>query len=185
MKIISGKYKGKKIYTLKKKLLKPTNSITKKILFQWLSPFIKNKICLDCFAGTGSLSLESLSRNAKHVTLIEKNYKISKLIKKNFKNIKNKYFKIYTKNSIKWLKKNKKKFNLIFIDPPYNKNYINKIIKLIKKNNIIKEKTFIYIETFKKNINIKVPKKWFLYKEKIKHSTKLLLYIIKPKLNKK
>ncbi len=179
MKIISGKYKGKIIYVIKKNILKPTTSITKKILFEWLNPFIKNKICLDCFAGTGSLSLESLSRKAKHVTLIEKNYKIAKLIKKNFKTIKNKYFKIYIKDSIKWLKKNKKKFNIIFIDPPYKNNYINNIIKLINENKIIKKNTFIYIETFKKNNNIIIPKKWILYKKKIIHSTKLLLYINK------
>ncbi len=178
MKIISGKYKGKKIYTIKKKILKPTISIIKKILFEWLNPFIKNKICLDCFAGTGSLSLESLSRKAKHVTLIENNYKIFKLIKKNFENIKKKYFKLYKINLIKWFNINKKKFDLIFIDPPYyNNNYINKIIKLIIKNKITKKKTFIYIETFKKNNNIIIPKKWFLYKKKIKYSIKILLYI--------
>ncbi len=178
MKIISGIYKGKKIYTIKNKILKPTTSIIKKILFEWLNPFIKNKICLDCFAGTGSLSLESLSRKAKHVTLIEKNYKITKLIKKNFKNIKTKYFKIYKNNSIKWIKKNKKQFDIIFIDPPYNNNYINNIIQILKEKKIIKKQILVCIETFKNNNNIFIPKKWFLYKKKIKNSTKLLIYII-------
>ncbi len=180
MKIISGKYKGYKINIINKKILKPTNSITKKTLFEWLTPFIKNKICLDCFAGTGSLSLESLSRNAKHVTIIEKNYKIAKYIKKNFKKIKKKYFKLKIKNSISWIKKQKNiKFNLIFIDPPYKKNYINKIIKLLEKKKFNYKNTFIYIETYIKNNIIKIPKTWMLYKKKQNHSTKFFLYIKK------
>ncbi len=177
MKIISGIYKNKKIYTLNNNKLKPTTSINKKILFEWINKNIINKKCIDCFAGTGSLSLEAISRKAKYTLLIEKNYKIANIIKKNFKNINKKKFKIKIKNSIKWLKKIKNiKYDIIFIDPPYEKiNYINKIINIIEKNNIIKKKSLIYIET-KKNNKIKIPHQWILCKKKIIHSSIIMLY---------
>ncbi len=178
MKIISGKYKNKKIYTLNNKKLKPTSSINKKILFEWINKYIINKKCIDCFAGTGSLSLEAISRKAKYTLIIEKNYKIANIIKKNFKDINKKKFKIKIKNSIKWLKKIKNiKYNIIFIDPPYKKKkYINKIINIIEKNNIIKKKSLIYIETQKQNNIYNIPSNWILYKKKIIHSTIMMLY---------
>ncbi len=177
MKIISGIYKNRKIHTIKKNILKPTPSIIRKILFEWINKYIKNKICLDCFSGTGSLGLESLSRKAKYVLLLEKNYKIYKIIKKNFKNINKKKFKIKKIDSILWLKKQKKKkYNIIFIDPPFKKKiYIYKIIKILENNKLIKKKSLIYIETYKKN-KIKKPKKWIIYKQKIIHSTKIIVY---------
>ncbi len=177
MKIISGKLKGKKIKILKDKSTKPTLSIIRKTLFDWLNPYIKNRICLDCFAGSGILSLESISRNVKHVTLIEKKYKTIKNIIKNFKNINKKKYSIINIDIISWLKKNKKKFNLIFIDPPYKYNKINILIKLIVNNGLLKKKSFIYIETYKKNKSINFPKEWYLHKKKKTSNIKYKLFI--------
>ncbi len=175
IKIIGGKFKGIKIKTLKDKNIKPTLVTIRKTLFDWLNPFIKNFKCLDCFAGSGILSLESISRYAKHVTLIEKKYKIFKNIKNNFKKIKKKKYSIVNINILTWLKKKKIKYNLIFIDPPYKNNNINLIIKLINKNNLSK-KSFIYIETYKKNKILNIPKKWKLYKKKNTQNIKYQLF---------
>ncbi len=179
MKIISGKFKGKNIKILNDKLIKPTLSIIRKTLFNWLNPYIKNYACLDCFAGSGILSLESISRKAKHVTLIEKKYKITKNIIRNFRKISKKKYSIINIDILTWLKKNKKKFDLIFIDPPHKYNKINFLIKLIKKNKILKKNSFIYIETYKKNKFIDIPPKWYLYKKKKTGNIKYKLFIKK------
>ncbi len=175
-KIISGKFKGTKIKILKNKNIRPTLCTIRKTLFDWLNPFIKKSKCLDCFAGSGILSLEAISRKAKHVTLIEKKYQISQNIIKNFQKIKIKNYSIFNIDIKTWLKKNKKKFNLIFIDPPYKKN-INDIIKLMIEKNIFKKKSLIYLETYKKNKLINIPNNWFLYKKKKTQNIKYKLFI--------
>lgn len=161
MKIISGNLKGIKINIPKNLNIRPTTSKTRKILFEWLNNFIKNKKCLDCFCGSGSLSIESISRKASHITILEINYKIIQILKKNLKNIKNKKFTIIKTNTIQWIKKNKKTaFDIIFIDPPYKMtNLLNKSINIIENNKLIKKKSLIYIETYRKNNIIKIPKK--------------------------
>ncbi len=177
MKIITGNYKGQKLKYIKNKLLKPTTSIIKKILFSWLLPFIKNTKCLDCFAGTGALSLEAISNKAKYVTLIEKNYKIFNIIKKNFYKININKYNLLNKNCITFLKKKKiTNFDIIFLDPPFYIINLNKIIQIINNYNIININGLIYIETFLYN-NIIIPKSWYLYKHKIKHNIKFFLYI--------
>ncbi len=181
IKIISGKLKGMKIYFSKNKCIKPTLNTIREKLFNWLNFNIKNKKCLDCFSGSGALSLESISRSAKHVTILEKNYKAFKNIKKNFNKIKKKKYNIINTNLISWLKKIKKKFfDIIFIDPPYKSNLVNKTIKIIEKNNITKKNSYIYIET-KKKYNIHIPKKWIIYKKYIKSTNKYIL--LKKKIN--
>ncbi len=177
IKIISGKYKNIHINTIINKNLKPTLSYIRKIIFNWLNKKIKNKICLDCFSGTGILSIESLSNNAKFVFLIEKNYKIYKNIKKNIKKIKNNNYKIINININTWLKKKKNiKFDIVFIDAPFNnKNILNNTIKLINKNNFLKKKSIIYIEINKK-YNLIIPKSWKIYKKKKIKNIKIYLF---------
>ncbi len=176
--IISGLYKGMIIKIPKNKKIRPTLITIKKTLFDWINNFIQNKKCLDCFSGSGSLSIESLSRKALHVTILEKNKKTIKIIKNNLKKINKKKYKIIKTNTIKWLKNNKIYFDIIFIDPPYKKNYINKIIKIIEKNKIAKKNSLIYIETYK-NKKIKIPNTWILYKKKKTQTSKHILYIHK------
>ncbi len=181
IKITSGKFKNLNIKTIKNNLLKPTSINIRKTLFNWLYKYIKNKICLDCFSGTGILGMECISNNAKYVILLEKNYKIFNNIKKNFKNINNKNYKIININSLIWLKKKKNIiFDLIFIDPPYKMiNLLNKSINIIENNKLIKKNSLIYIETYKKNNIIKIPKKWKIYKKKKNKNNKFYLFIKK------
>ncbi len=179
IKIISGKFRNIHIKTINNKLLKPTLINIRKTLFNWLNKYIKNKICLDCFSGSGILGIECLSNNAKYVILLEKNYKIFNNIKKNINNIKKTNYKIININSLIWLKKkNNIIFDIIFLDPPYKMtNLLNKCIKIIENNNLIKKNSLIYIETSKKNNNIKIPKKWKIYKKKKNNNNKFYLFI--------
>ncbi len=167
--ISSGKYKFLKLKINKKTNIRPTLSKVKKLLFNWLYPFIKNSICLDCFAGTGALSIESLSQGAKHITMIEKNYKnIIYLIKNTQILLKNQYTIIY-KDIINWLKQTNihKKYQIIFLDPPYTYNKWNILLSKLDKYNMLTKNALIYIET-NKNINtFNIPQTWSLYKNKI------------------
>lgn len=87
--IISGKLKGKKIRIKNNLNIRPTTNRIRETIFNWLSGYIKNARCLDCFAGSGALGIEAISRDAKFVTLLEVQKKNSYFIKRKHKAIKN------------------------------------------------------------------------------------------------
>lgn len=108
IRIISGKLRHRNIITIANKKIRPTKNIIKETIFNWLSNKIINSKCLDCFAGSGSLGIEAISRNAKSVTFLEKNKKILENIKNNIKKLKIKNVKLINTDTISWLKKKMK-----------------------------------------------------------------------------
>ena len=83
IRIIGGKWKGKKISFEINSKLRPTPDRAKEMVFNWLGNDLRNYNCLDIFAGTGAMGLESLSRGAKKVDFIEKDVRTSQRLKKN------------------------------------------------------------------------------------------------------
>jgi len=73
IRIIAGKHRGRKLPVLMAEGLRPTTDRVKETVFNWLMPYIQDAKCLDCFAGSGSLAFEAMSRGAKEVTLLELN----------------------------------------------------------------------------------------------------------------
>ena len=181
--IISGKFKGKKIYIKNIECLRPTLSRIKETIFNWLNDYIINANCLDCFAGSGSLSIECISRYAKFCTIIDNNIIMINCIKKILLNINSiNISELININILKWIKNYKKhiKYDVIFLDPPFfNIILINEVIYLLEHNNyIFKKKTFIYLEIDKMNYNkIKIPLNWYLHKNKIYNNIIVSIYI--------
>ena len=152
MRIIAGKNKGTKLNTLEgNDVTRPTLDRVKESIFSILYPYLEDSEVLDLFAGSGALALESLSRGAKHAVLCDKSYKAIKVIKENVSKTKqeenvdiiNKDFE----TAIKILSENKKKFDIIFLDPPYKTNYIQKSVNLIIENQLLKDDGIIMAET--------------------------------------
>ncbi|UPT14415.1 16S rRNA (guanine(966)-N(2))-methyltransferase RsmD [Buchnera aphidicola] len=174
--IISGKLKGKKISFKNNLNIRPTTNRIREILFDWLAKDIKNSRCLDCFAGSGALGLEAISRHAEFVTLLEIEKKIVFSLIKNSKELNVSNIEIIHTNTLEWLKKTKKPYDIIFIDPPYNTKLIENTIILLEKRKWIKNKSIIYIET-KKNQSLIIPHNFTLYKKKTTNNIEFYLYI--------
>ncbi|CAL4317782.1 Ribosomal RNA small subunit methyltransferase D [Buchnera aphidicola (Periphyllus testudinaceus)] len=167
LRIIGGKFKRHKIYIKHTKNLRPTQNFIRETLFNWLKKYIQNSKCLDCFSGSGILGIEAISRNAKFVTSLEINKNSIENIKKNKKKLKIKNMEIIHTNSLIWLKKKKFKYDIIFLDPPYNNTkLLKKSIFLLEKNNWTKKNTIIYIEKKNNKKNVITPKNWIIQKEK-------------------
>ncbi|GAB4222113.1 MAG: 16S rRNA (guanine(966)-N(2))-methyltransferase RsmD [Francisella sp.] len=152
IRVIAGKYKNRKLKFPNITGLRPTSDQLKETIFNWLNPFVYNSICIDAFAGSGSLGIESLSRGAKKSIFYEVNFKALVQIKENLKNLAITNFEIYKKDSIKALSTLSKldishSRLIIFLDPPFNKNIIPKALNSIRKNQNIPNETLIYIET--------------------------------------
>ncbi|WP_218460689.1 16S rRNA (guanine(966)-N(2))-methyltransferase RsmD [Rickettsia sp. TH2014] len=157
LKIISGKYRNQIIPTAKNIKYRPSTGKLKEAIFSILTSaeFIGNKLfnenthILDLFAGSGSLAFESLSRGAGFVTLIDidtSSLKIAEGFAKSL-NIENRV-NFVNLNALNLPKANKV-FDLVFIDPPYHKDIVPKIMKLLINNNWLKDGTIIVIEMAK------------------------------------
>lgn len=149
IRIIGGKWKGKKISFTLDKDIRPTPDKAKETLFNWLGQNLNQFSCLDLFAGTGAMGLESLSRNAEKVIFVEKNkYLVDGLIKTISELECEDDTEVFNQDCVKWLKSNSPKnpFDLIFVDPPFNKSYAKKVFDEIKRNNFLVENSIVYLE---------------------------------------
>ncbi|ABV75080.1 N6-adenine-specific methylase [Rickettsia akari str. Hartford] len=157
LKIISGKYRNQIIPTAKNIKYRPSTGKLKEAIFSILTSgeftvnklFNENTHILDLFAGSGSLAFESLSRGAGFATLIDidtSSLRIAKAFAKSL-NIEDKvnFVNINALN----LPQANKAFDLVFIDPPYHKDIVPKVMKLLIKNNWLEGGTIIVIEMAK------------------------------------
>ena len=134
---ISGGYlKGKSIPFDHKRSLRPTSNKLREILFDWLQFEIKDFECLDLFAGTGALGIEAISRGAKNSFLIELNKKNYLFIRSTLQALElESKSTVLFKDAISWASKNDlSKFNLIFADPPFEKDIEEKLLGVLASN---------------------------------------------------
>ena len=147
IRIISGKIGGRNLKTSDNKNLRPTPAKMREQLFSWLRPLINDFICLDLFAGSGSLGIEAISNGAQKVIFIEQNQDIYNSLKRNCSELNIlEEVELYRQSAENYVRRVKDiKFDLILLDPPYNRNYINILLpKIIEK--FVKNGTYIFIE---------------------------------------
>lgn len=148
MRIISGKAKATKLYTLEGENTRPTLDRIKEPLFSIIQTRIKNAIVLDLFSGSGALALESLSRGAKKAILCDNSVKAIEVIKKNIiKTHFEEQTEIICKDYKKCLENLNEKMDLIFIDPPYEKNLAINAVNIILNKDLLSENGLIIVET--------------------------------------
>ena len=168
IRIIGGKWKGKKIYFNLNDDLRPTPDRAKETLFNWLGQDLNKMYCLDLFSGTGALGLEALSRGAKKVTFVEKNKDYLQKIKKVYLEMSEKKdCDFFCAECLEWVQNNrsKAKYDLIFIDPPFNKNLIDNLLSNILRRELLSERGKIYFE-FEKKLDLEIPESLSLKKKK-------------------
>lgn len=149
MRIISGKAKGTKLYTLEGTNTRPTLDRVKESIFNIIQNEIEGAKILDLFAGSGAIGLEFLSRGAEKAILCDKSKEAIQIIKKNIvKTHMEEKAQIYNTDFETCLEKVKEyKFDIIYLDPPYETNYISKALKKINELGITKKESIIIIET--------------------------------------
>lgn len=158
MRIISGCIKGRKLTSLssRQKIIRPTPDRAREALFNILNDKISGAHVLDLFSGTGALGLESLSRDAALVVLVDNNKYSQEIIKKNIGlclpgyqgDCKLHLLKIDLKKSLKnhFTLVAPNGFDLIFADPPYDKKISHHILENIDKSDILRANGILIIE---------------------------------------
>jgi 16S rRNA (guanine966-N2)-methyltransferase len=174
MRVIGGRFKGKKLLEPKDKETRPLKDLTKESIFNIInhsnkfSIEIKKAYVLDLFSGVGSFGIECLSQGADHVTFIEKYDGVLPILKKNINNLKSEINYEIIENDILnnfEFKSLKLRYDIIFLDPPYKEKVLKNILNTIIENKILKDNGVIIIHRHKKEID-EFPKNFQLIDEK-------------------
>lgn len=147
MKVISGKYKGRKIEGFDIEGTRPTMDRVKESLFATIQNYIKESVVLDLFSGSGNLGIEALSEGASYAYLVDKNIKCIKTINKNINNMGIENVKVLNMDYKLALKQINKKLDLIFLDPPYKTSLIEDSLKLIDEYDLLSDDGLIVCES--------------------------------------
>lgn len=149
MRVISGSYKGKKIKSLSHNDTRPTTDKVRENIFNILGQ-VDGEV-LDLFAGTGALGIEALSRGAASCIFIDGAKDAVKIIKENTRDVEEEteVYRNDYRRALKALAKRGRSFDLIFLDPPYDKNIIPRILPEISRTGLLKAGGRIVVETRK------------------------------------
>ncbi|WP_281164923.1 16S rRNA (guanine(966)-N(2))-methyltransferase RsmD [Liquorilactobacillus sicerae] len=150
MRVISGKYRGRKLKAVPGQLTRPTTDKVKESVFNMLGNSLSGQI-LDLYAGSGSLGIEAISRGAQQAILVDHQFQAVKTIKENIKATKEEnLFRVYKADSFKILNlfaKQQLKFAYLFLDPPYKKQKINQVLQRFSELKLWQEGGIAVCET--------------------------------------
>ncbi len=150
IRVIAGKAGGLKLKTPKGFSTRPTVDRVKESVFNILNPYIEGSTVLDLFSGTGALGIEALSRGADSAVFVDSDKTCCGIIRENLShtgfNEKGTVYRRKVYGAIRELGLKQCSFDIIFMDPPYLKNFIQETIHLLVKNDIIKDKGIIVVE---------------------------------------
>lgn len=161
MRIISGSYKGKKLFLPDPTITRPLRDYVKESLFNLLTHSkltnfnLVNSNILDVFSGSGSFGIECLSRGAEKVIFIEKEKKTFAILNKNIQNLSlEQQCTLLNKNILNFdfRKLLEPSVDLLFLDPPFQFNFLNELFNLLKENSDKLAKSLIIIHFENKNV---------------------------------
>lgn len=147
LRIIAGRWRGRKIPVLDLPGLRPTTDRIRETLFNWLTPYINHSRCLDLFSGSGALGLEALSRGASHVFFVDKHPQVIQQIKKNLQALN---ATTDAESLVASIPDNHIKlgdpYDIIFLDPPFQQNLLPACLHWLSTAKLLTPQTIIYIE---------------------------------------
>ena len=145
LRVIGGEFKRRKLDQPSLDITRPTKDIAKEGLFNSLGD-IEGLTFLDCFGGSGAMGIEARSRHAKDVTIIEYSKEAFKVILKNLSTIGINDVKVINDDFFRAIKRLKRSFDIIFIDPPYKMEIGEDFVQTLIDNELVSDKTRIVIE---------------------------------------
>lgn len=148
MRVISGKYKGRELRGFDIDGTRPTMDRVKESMFAMIQDKINGSVCLDLFAGSGALGIEAISNGSSKTYFVDNSKEAINILKYNLSKVDDNYEIInndYNK-ALKHFKDNNVKFDIVLLDPPYQKLYINKIITSIIDNELLNRNGIIVTE---------------------------------------
>lgn len=174
MRVISGIARGHKLISLEGDLTRPTTDRVKEAMFSIIQMNIAGSVVLDMFAGSGALGIEALSRGAVWCDFVENNKQASEVIQKNIEKTRLKdIFALHNSNAQSFAERCNKKYDVVFLDPPYNKGLCEEAMSLLKEYDLLNDGAIIVCEaSVEEIINSTYPEK----KQAKYGNTKLVIF---------
>jgi 16S rRNA (guanine966-N2)-methyltransferase len=153
IRIIAGKYKGA-LLSVDHDAVKPTPDRIRETVFNWLTPFLVESRVIELYGGTGSLSVESISRGSKSSTFIDSSKKVCEVFKDAIIRYRINGIEVICADANKLIKNEceKEPYDLIFLDPPYQTLDFNQILSDLYQHSWANQSSLIYLES---NTNLK------------------------------
>lgn len=181
VRIIGGEWRGRKLPVIEANGLRPSSDRIRETLFNWLMPYVAGSRCLDLFAGTGALGFESLSRGAAHVDFVETQCQVFGALESNI-SLLNAQASVWHESAESYLRRiqgnqGAKKYDIVFIDPPFAGDLLESTISQICTTNCLKSGSWVYIES-SVNQAFSFPATWGLHREKQTKQVASRLFLI-------
>lgn len=150
LRVISGKARGLKLESLEGLTTRPTLDKVKQAIFNMLFDITYDATVLDLFSGSGAMGIECISRGSKECTFVDIEKDAIDIINKNIKKAKfENESKVIKSDFISFLNSTNQKFDLVFLDPPYDSDYYEKSLCLLKQNDLLNQNAVIVVESSK------------------------------------
>ncbi|MGV7091188.1 16S rRNA (guanine(966)-N(2))-methyltransferase [Siccibacter turicensis] len=180
IRIIGGQWRGRKLPVPDSPGLRPTTDRVRETLFNWLAPHLVDARCLDCFAGSGALGLEALSRYAARTTLIEMERGVAQQLTQNLATLKATQGQVVNTNTLEFLSKSGEPHDIVFVDPPFRKGLLEQTVTLLEQNGWLADNALIYIESEAEGGLPALPASWQLHREKVAGQVAYRLFCREP-----
>ncbi|HIY30379.1 MAG TPA: 16S rRNA (guanine(966)-N(2))-methyltransferase RsmD [Candidatus Mediterraneibacter avicola] len=152
MRVIAGSARSLRLKTLDGMETRPTTDRIKETLFNIIGPTVYDSIFLDLFSGSGGIGIEALSRGAKEAVFVEKNPKAMSCIRENLKFTRLEPKAVTVTGDVLdalYRLEGEKVFDLIFMDPPYDRGYEEQVLRYLAGSSLVYEDTVIIAEASK------------------------------------
>jgi 16S rRNA (guanine966-N2)-methyltransferase len=168
LRIIGGKWRGRKLDFPDVEGLRPTPDRVRETLFNWLQGHVVDAHCLDLFAGSGALALEALSRGAARAVLVDNNRQATQQLEDHLRTLHCNEAVVSRLSAIDFLKRGPggAHYNLLFLDPPFGKGLINECIPLLTAQPWLKAGSYLYLEMESSLPIPALPENWQRLREK-------------------
>ena len=176
IRIIGGKWRGRKIPVVDSGSLRPTPDRVRETLFNWLQPRVPGARCLDLFAGTGALGLEAASRGAEQVLLVERDADRCRRLQEQVHRFGAEQVTIKQADALVWLPAaGKETYDIIFLDPPFGLGLIPKCLDILVATHCLAAQGLVYVESERPAPQL--PPGWYVKKQATAGNVQCMLLI--------
>lgn len=145
VRIIGGQWRSRIVRFPSAPSLRPTPDRLRETLFNWLGQDLTGKVCLDLFAGSGALGFESASRGARAVVMVEQDAAILRALRATQTTLGASQVEIYRADAFTFLKTEARRFDVVFLDPPFHLGWLPRLLPLLPKR--LDPLARVYVET--------------------------------------
>ncbi len=167
LRIIGGQWRSRRLTFTDTPGLRPTPDRVRETLYNWLAPHVEGAQLLDCFAGSGALFLEGLSRGAASSTALELERTAAENLRANLQLLQAGQAEVIQTDSLQWLERPAaRQFDIILLDPPFHRDLLPRASRLLEENGWLAPDALVYTESEQAPSTLGLPERWLLHREK-------------------